>query len=271
MKSLVWLLVLFAAAVAVTTAAHNPGYVQLVYPPYRVELSLTLFIVSLVCLFAFCYLTIRLLQATLNLPAYVRAFRQERAQNKGRSAMTEALTAFFEGRYAAAETAAAQAMELGDKSGITSIIAACSAHELREFDKRDGYLAHAENQTTGDSTMRLIAKAKFQLDQKQPQSALATLKELNETGKRKHVGVLTLELKAHQLAGNWDAVLDLTEQLEKRNAIESTLSEHLQQHAWGKKYVTTLMELSHCADCGNPYPANLSVSQVLLPLPHSHF
>ncbi len=44
MKFLIWLLVLFAAAVAVTLAAHNAGYVLLVYPPYRVEMSLTLFV-----------------------------------------------------------------------------------------------------------------------------------------------------------------------------------------------------------------------------------
>ena len=44
MKFLIWLLVLFAAAVAVTLASHNSGYVLLAYPPYRVEMSLTLFV-----------------------------------------------------------------------------------------------------------------------------------------------------------------------------------------------------------------------------------
>lgn len=42
MKYLLWTLLLFAAAVALTTASHNPGYVLLVYPPYRIELSLML-------------------------------------------------------------------------------------------------------------------------------------------------------------------------------------------------------------------------------------
>lgn len=235
MKSLIWLLALFAAAVAFTLAAHNPGYVQLVYPPYRVEMSLTLFVVSLLGLFIFGYLSVRLLLAVLRLPAYVRAFREGRTQNKGRAAMMEALTAFFEGRYAAAESAAVQAMELGEDSGLNPIIAARAAHELREFDKRDAYLADAENKTVGEETMRLIAKTEFQLDQKQPQSALGSLKELSTAGKRKHVGALTLELKAQQQAGNWDAVLEVTAQLEKRKAIDTTLAAQLRQRAWVEK------------------------------------
>lgn len=235
MKFLVWLLALFAAAVALTLAAHNPGYVQLVYPPYRVEMSLTLFVLSLLGMFVIGYLTLRLLLAALRLPAYVRAFREERAQSKGRAAMMEALTAFFEGRYAAAESAAVLAMELGEKSGLNPIVAARAAHELREFDKRDAYLADAENKTVGEATMRLMAKAEFQLDQKQPQSALGSLKELKDSGTRKHTGALMLELKAHQQTGNWDAVLDITAQLEKRKAIDATLSAQLRQRAWLEK------------------------------------
>ncbi len=44
MRYLFWLLLLFAAAVVVTIGAHSPAYVMFVYPPYRVDMSLTLFI-----------------------------------------------------------------------------------------------------------------------------------------------------------------------------------------------------------------------------------
>jgi HemY protein len=147
----------------------------------------------------------------------------------------EGLTAFFEGRYAAAEKAAVHSVELGEKSALNSIIAARSAHELREFDKRDAYLADAEGKNAGEATMRLMAKTEFQLDQKQPQFALNSLKELTEAGATKHVGVLTLELKAQQLARNWDAVLDIVAQLEKRKAIDETLATQLRQQAWLEK------------------------------------
>lgn len=235
MKFLFWLIALFSAAVAVTLLAHNSGYVLLVYPPYRIEMSLTMFVFGLVAAFVVAYLLVRLISAAIDLPRHVQAFRNRRAQNKGQAAMVEALTAFFEGRYAAAESAAVRAMELGENSGLNSIIAARAANELREFDKRDAYLSDAEGKTVGEKTMRLIAKAEFQLDQKQPQSALSSLKELNDSGMRKHIGALALELKAQQQAHNWDAVLDVANQLVKRNAINETMATQMRQQAWLEK------------------------------------
>ena len=107
----------------------------------------------------------------------------------------------FEGRYATAE-AAARAMEPGEDSGINPIIAARATHELREFDKRDAYLAAAEGKTLDGATMRLMAAAKFNLDQRQPQAALNSLKSLREAGVRGHVGALHLELRAQQQASD---------------------------------------------------------------------
>jgi HemY protein len=235
MKFLFWLLALFALAVALTLAAHNPGYMLLVYPPYRMEMSLSLFVVGLLALFVFAHLALQLLSAALRLPAYVRQFRHERAQEKGRAAMMEALSAFFEGRYASAEKAAVRAMEFGDDSAINPIIAARAAHELREFDKRDAYLAAMADKTAGDAAMRLMAASKFSLDQHQPQQALESLHALRDAGGKSHVGALRLELKAQQQAGNWDAVLELLNQLEKRDAIDAMSAEQLRQQAWLEK------------------------------------
>ena len=244
MKWLFWLLGLFAAAVAVMLVARNPGYVQFVYPPYRMEMSLTLFVFSLLAIFVLAYLLLRLVFFTLQLPEYVRAFREERAASKGRAAMMESLKAYFEGRYAAAEKAAVRAMELGEKSGLNSIVAARAAHELREFDRRDAYLADAEGKTVGESTMRLMAKTEFLLDQKQPQSALNSLKELNDTGMHKHIGALSLELKAQQQARNWEAVLEVTAQLEKRNAIDKAVAAQLRQQAWLEKLRSQMTDMT---------------------------
>jgi len=227
MKYLLWTLLLFAAAAALVTASHNPGYVLLVYPPYRIELSLTLFLVLLALAFASGYGVVRLTAAALQLPAYVRQFRLGRAQTKARELLDDALNAFFAGHYAAAEKASARAMELGDTSALHPIIAARSAHELHEYEKRDAYLSAAEGKTAGDATMRLMATAKFMLDQRDPRGALHALQELRDNGVKGHPGVLSLELKAQQQAGNWDEVLNLLEQLEKRDAIDVTAAAQL--------------------------------------------
>ena len=246
MKFLFWLLALFAAAVALVLSAKNPGYVLLVYPPYRIELSLTLFMLGFVALLILTYNTLLLVNTVLHLPDFVRNFRKNRALSKGQHSMMIALTAYFEGRYAVAEKAAVQAMQAGEKSGLNPIIAARAAHELREFDKRDQYLAASDNKSVGESTMRLIAKTEFLLDQKQPQLALDSLKELNTTAKHKHIGALQLELKALQQVRNWDGVLNVITQLEKRSAINEAIATQLRQQAWvGKlgKHFQDLKEL----------------------------
>lgn len=232
MKFLFWLLALFAGAVSLALSAKNPGLVIFDYPPHRFTLSLTLFVISLLALLIFAHFSIRFITALMRLPNYVRTYREQRLLSKGRSAMMDALTAFFEGRYASAEKAALRAMESGEKSGINSIIAARSAHELRDFSRRDSYLASIAGKSVGESTMRLIAQTEFMLDQKQPQLALDSLKELKLKGSSKHLGALQLELKAQQQAGNWEGVLAVVTQLEKRSAIVDVLAQQMRQHAW---------------------------------------
>ena len=235
MKSLVWLLLLFVLAVALAVAAGYPGYVLLAVPPYRVELSFTLFVLALVAAFVLGYSLLRGIVRTLQLPDYVRRFRAGRAEKNGRAAMRDALTAYFEGRYTASEKAAQRAIELGEQPALNAVIAARAAHALRHFERRDAYLAEPAGKVPGEDTMRLMAKAEFELEQHQPQAALAELQTLNDTGVRKHLGAMTLELKAQQQAHNWDAVLELASQLEQRDAIHQTMAQQMRQHAWLEK------------------------------------
>lgn len=255
MKYLVWTLLLFAAAVALVTASHNPAYVLVVYPPYRIELSLTLFAILLLLAFVFGYGLVRLLSAAVRLPEYVRKFRMERSQAKARKLLDEALGAFFEGRYAAAEKASAQAMELGDTSALHPIIAARAAHELHEFEKRDAYLSAVEDKSVGDATMRLMTATKFMLDQRDPQAALHALKELRESGVKGHPGAMSLELKARQLAGDWDEVLRVLDQLEKRAAIDVTVAAQMRQQAWLEK-IRQQEDLDSLTACLKAVPAD---------------
>ncbi|MGB8516915.1 MAG: heme biosynthesis HemY N-terminal domain-containing protein [Gallionella sp.] len=232
MKYLFWILVLFAAAVAVSIGAHNSAYVLVVYPPYRIDLSLTLFVALIIVLMLAGFSAMRLVIAAVRLPKYAREFREARDHAKSQALLTDALNAYFEGRYAAAERAAVHAMELGDTTALHPILAASSAHELREFDKRDEYLAMAESKDVGDSTMRLMATTKFMLDQRDPEAALDALEKLRATGVKSHLGALSLELKAQQQAGHWDKVLDIVKELEKRAAIDVTVAAQLRSQAY---------------------------------------
>jgi HemY protein len=255
MKYLLWILGLFTAAVAfITVAAHNSAYVMLVYPPYRFELSLVLFIILLLTSFAFGYWLVRLTVTVLQLPAYVRQFRLSWTKSKVRKLLEEMLGAFFEGRYEEAEKAATRAIELGETSALYPVIAARSAHELREYEKRDAYLSVAEGKSIGDTTMRLMASGKFMLDQRNPRAALSAMQELRDSGVKGHVGAMSLELKAQQQAGNWDEVLNVLDQLEKRSYIDTMVAEQLRQQAWLEK-IRQQENLAGLAACLKKMPA----------------
>ena len=79
MRGLLWVLTLFALAVGISLAARfNEGYVLLVLPPYRAEISLNLAILFFLGGFVIVYALLRGVALTLSLPGRVREFRQRR-------------------------------------------------------------------------------------------------------------------------------------------------------------------------------------------------
>ena len=107
MRAVVWIPILFALAAALAIAAnYSSGYVLMVVPPYRVELSLNLLIMLLIAFFFLLYWLVRLSATAIALPTKVREYRLRRRRDRARQLMFNALTTFFEGRYAKAERAA---------------------------------------------------------------------------------------------------------------------------------------------------------------------
>ena len=235
-----WVLAVFALAVGQSLAAHlNDGYAILVFPPYRVELSLNLAILFGVAGFALGYMLLRLVAHTLRLPLHVRAFRLRRRGEKGRAAMLAALQALFEGRYARAEKSAGEAYELGEAPALSALIAARSAAELRELERRDQWLARAESHDADTRQARLAVQASLLLDDRRYDDALAVLRELSASG-GKRIATQRMLMKAHQRLGHWDEVRRLATAMGKRGVLAEVAAtqlritaqvEALRQHA----------------------------------------
>ena len=231
MRGLFWVLVLAALAVAITLGArYNAGYVLLVLHPYRVEISLNLLLAILLFAFVAMYFIVRIVAHAVRLPSEVRAFREQRRIQRAQRCLLDALRAFLEGRYAKAEKAAAEVIDLREQAGIGAIIAARAAHELRAYDRRDQYLARSAHFTGEDDVMRAIAQAELALHARQHQEALAALARLP----RKHTAALRLELRAAQLARDWDRYLELLTPLEKARALDEFQASELRRYAVGE-------------------------------------
>ena len=227
MRGLVWFLVVTALAVALGLAARmNEGYVLVVAPPYRIELSLALTVMLICAAFALLYYGLRLIVHTLRLPAYVDRFRRDQRRERGGEAMRGALQAYLEGRYGRAHREAERAFELGESPALAALIAARSAHSLRDGPKRDSWLARAEATSDEVRTARLSTQAEMLIDERRFEDARDVLRELHQSGP-KHVATLRLMLKAEQGMQNWDEVLRLVRQLEKRNAVSAEFAQQL--------------------------------------------
>lgn len=252
MKALFWIIALFALAVGLTLLArYNSGHLLIVFPPYRIELSLNLAVVLAIVGFFVLYSVLRLVSGTVRLPARVRQFRLQRRRDKARGATLAGMRAFFEGRYAKAEKSAASAMKLGEAPGLNAIVAARSAHEMRVYNKRDDYIAQAETRAPDDSDLRLMAQAELLLDERRAEDALRVLSRLGN----KHTAALRLELKAQQQAKNWDEVIPLLAQLEKRKVFDDSQLEQLERHAYSENLKQKAVDIESLNGCWQKIPA----------------
>ena len=228
MRALIWLVGLAAAAVALVLAArYNHGYVLVVMPPWRIELSFNFAVLLAVAASAGLYVAMRAVTIAITMPARVREFRKRRDAARARENFNDALINFFEGRSGRAEKAAAAALKAGESRALSAVLAARAAHGMRAFSARDGYLAKAASPNPDENNMRLIAQVEMLLDERRYHDALDVLRQLPE----KHTAALRLELRAQQMAKNWDRVLALIPQLEKRKVFERPVVAQLRRQA----------------------------------------
>src|SRR3989442_16031710 len=107
MRSLFWLLAVFAAAVALVILGRvDAGYVLFIFPPYRVELTMLFFALVAVAGFLVLYAVLRLLGQAVALPATVRAYRARRRRGRGHGAPAAPPPAPYEGGDPRAEKGA---------------------------------------------------------------------------------------------------------------------------------------------------------------------
>ena len=228
MKTFFTVIALFALAVGLVIAArYNDGYVLVVLPPYRVEISLNLLFVLLAIGFVLLYSLARLVTTAVQTPARVRQYRLARRRESAQAALLTALEAYFEGRYAKAERAAAHSAELGQNKRLSLVVAARAAHELHSYDRRDAYLREAAIDAPDEDALRIVTEAELLLEERRAQEALDVLKGLP----RKHTAALRLELKGQQQTRRWEEVAALASELEKRNVFDADQGAKLRTHA----------------------------------------
>jgi HemY protein len=218
-KGLFWVLALFGLAVAAALGARlNDGYVLLVFPPYRAEVSLNLFALALVAVVLALYMVMRALAVTVGLPKRVREYRERRQRERAGLVFQDAVRLLFEGRFGQAMKKAGESYAAGTAPGLSALIAARAAQRLREPEKLQDWMTRAMSDDPRNEAATLMLEAEMMNESRRFDEALAALDRLQDK-KGRHIAALRLELRARQGNGDWDGVLKLARQLEKRDAL----------------------------------------------------
>jgi HemY protein len=218
------ILALLAAAVALILQI-DAGNVAFLLPPYRIDVSLNLFIVALVLLLAAVYWIARAVQKMADFPEQVRLYRARREAVGGQQALIEAAKSLLEGRFARAEKSARAAQSSAATAGVAALIGARAAHRMQEYGRRDEWLEKAEREP-GVQTARLVSSAEMWTEQRENDAALQAIERLQGAGAR-HIHAMRIALNANLQSGRWDQALKAIRVLEKRKALHPVLADKL--------------------------------------------
>ena len=268
MKWVLWLLGLFAVAVASAfIAGQSDGSVSIFWSPYRLDLSFNLFVLVLLLGFVFLHGVLRAVSALFDLPRQARRWRMLQKERAVHAALFDALALMLTGRYLRARKSAQLTLDLerdlrenlrlgeslprhlGQLRIMADLVAAESAHALRDRGARDGHLAQAlANDPNGQQphlaesmdAARLSA-ARWTLGDRDAETALRQLDEL-PPGLARRTLALRLRLKASRLLRKQGMALETARLLTKHGAFSEAASGSLLRS----------LGLSSLAECENP-------------------
>lgn len=254
MRAALWLVALFAIAVAVALfAGNNQAVLTLFWPPHRVDLSLNLAVLLIAVIFLVLHLAMRALAAAFSLPTQARRWRAQQKERAMQAALMDALAHLMAGRFIrasrAAQSALAQerslaqlAVELGHDSGyspqrglqlraLAHWVVAESAQALQDRSLRDEHLRLALEQPVqrlGVETREGIElrAARWALEDREPMVALERLARL-PVGVARRTLALRLRLKAARLARQTPQALETARLLVKHRAFSAQAAQSI--------------------------------------------
>lgn len=214
MRTIIWLVLLFVVAVvSALTFGDNDGMASFYWGAWRLDMSLNFFVLAALGIGFVIFSAAQAISALVGLPARAREWRALRVERAAQSALREALTEYFGGRYSRATKAAQRALVARDDAQgpiaqrefqvLAHLLAAASLHRLQDRGRRDTLLARVVKpgqRVAGpvDEGARLLA-AEWALDDRDAERAQVWLADL-PPGASRRTQALRLKLQAARLA-----------------------------------------------------------------------
>lgn len=162
MKTLAWALLLSLLAVMLAAVLrYTPGYVLVMIPPYRIELSSGLAALLALGLFAAGHLVLRAASRLAALPAEARAWRTRERRARAEAALAAALRASLAQQPGVALEQAQVAFDGGADPVASALLAAQAAHALGDTAACETWLARAGVHDADDPAARLACARRW--------------------------------------------------------------------------------------------------------------
>ena len=224
------LVILFASAAAAIWFHEQSGYVLVSVGDTAVETSLFFAVGAVVVAVIAVLVVFGVLRRAGSMPRNMRRWMAERRAGRARGRLVRGLARLAEGNYQQAERSLIQSVDASETPVLHYLSAAWAAHRAGADGRRDSYLALADK---ADPDARLaigLLQAQLYLEDEQWETAFATLNLLQERYPR-HSRVLHLLVRACEVLGEWERVLDLLPRLRRHAEMDSARLQQLERKA----------------------------------------
>ena len=194
--------------------SQGTGYVLIAFRHWSIETSLWVAAVILVLVFIFLYFIFRTIGRTSRISKNIKRWKKMRRYRKARRLTNVGLCQLAEGQWERAEQTLLKGAKITKSPLINYLGAARAAQAQQAYERRDNHLRKAHLTTKGTSIAVGLTQAQLQIDSKQWEQALATLKHLNQTNPHHHYALKLLEYVYQQLE-DWNHLIQLLPQLRK--------------------------------------------------------
>lgn len=212
---LLFIVVLILSALGTHFLMEDPGYVVINFRGYLVEMSVPVLVGLIVALLLSVWLLAKVYRAPRRLGEAAGRYRSGRAGQR----LTRGVIEIAEGNFAKGERLLARAAGISNAPLLNYLQAARAAHLLGQDERRDTWLKQAYENLPGAANAVLLTQAELQLDQKQYEQALATLRKIEENSPN-HGHALMLLGRLYYRLGDWQHLAEVLPKLRKHGRMD---------------------------------------------------
>ena len=195
---------------------EDPGYVVINFRSYVIEMSVPVLAGLMAMVFLLAWFILKVIRAPRQLGQAAGRMRSGRAGEK----LTRGMIEIAEGNLARGEKMLARAAGGSEAPLLNYLQAARAAHLMGQGTRRDDWLRQAYEKMPEAANAVLLTQAEFQLDQKQYESALATLRRIEQDSPN-HSHALTLLARIYFQLEDWRNLSELLPRLRKVSNLDN--------------------------------------------------